>query len=51
MIYTNNAATLGQELGRDISHSPAIQQELVAQEIELQPAHTNEIAQGLDLGL
>ena len=26
-IYTNNAATLGQELSRDVSHAPAIQQE------------------------
>jgi hypothetical protein len=26
-IYTNNAATLGQELSRDVSHVPAIQQE------------------------
>jgi len=29
-IYTNNAQTLGQELSRDVSHSPAIQQEPVA---------------------
>jgi|SRR5271165_4271151 len=29
-IYTNNAATLGQELSRDVSHSPAIQQEPAA---------------------
>ncbi len=26
-IYTNNAQALGQELGRDVSHPPAIQQE------------------------
>jgi hypothetical protein len=42
-IYTNNAATLGHELSRDVSHSPAIQQEPVAQKIE--------IAQGLGFGL
>ena len=50
-IYTNNAPTLEQELSRDVSHSPAIQQEPVAQKIEPQPAHTNEIAQGFGLGL
>ena len=50
-IYTNNAATLGQELSRDVSHSPAIQQEPVAQKIEPQTTHTNEIAQGFGLGL
>ena len=54
-IYTNNASTLGRELSRDVSHSPAIQQESVAQRIEPKPAHKNEIttefAQGLGLGL
>jgi ATP-dependent exoDNAse (exonuclease V) alpha subunit len=50
-IYTNNAATLGQELSRDVSHSPAIQQEPVAQKIERQPAYRNEIVQGFGLGL
>jgi ATP-dependent exoDNAse (exonuclease V) alpha subunit len=44
--YTNNASTLGQELSRDVSHSPAIQQESVAQKIEPQATHTNEIARG-----
>jgi len=50
-IYTNNASTLGQELSRDVSHSPAIQQEPVAQKIEQQPAHTNQIGQGFGIGL
>ena len=50
-IYTNNAATLGQELSRDVSHSPAIQQEPVAHKIEPQPAHTNEIVQGFGFGM
>jgi hypothetical protein len=50
-IYTNNASTLGQQLGRDVSHSPAIQQEPVAQKIEQQPTHTNKIAHGFGLGL
>jgi ATP-dependent exoDNAse (exonuclease V) alpha subunit len=50
-IYTNNAQTLGQELSRDVSHSPAIQQEPVAQKIAPQPAHTNEIGQGFGHGL
>jgi len=50
-IYTNNAATLGQELSRDVSHSPAIQQEPAAHKMEPQTRHTNEIAQSLGLGL
>src|SRR5580692_10380948 len=50
-IYTNNAATLGQELSRDVSHSPAIQQEPVAHKIEPQTTHTNQISQGFGLGL
>jgi ATP-dependent exoDNAse (exonuclease V) alpha subunit len=50
-IYTNNASTLGQELSRDVSHSPAIQQEPVAHKIESQTTHTPEIAHGLGLGL
>jgi len=45
-IYTNNAETLGQELSRDVSHSPAIQQEPVAHKIEPQTTHTNQIGQG-----
>src|ERR1700730_1658145 len=39
-IYTNNTPTLGAELSRDVSHSPAIQQEPAVQKIESQPAHT-----------
>jgi conjugative relaxase-like TrwC/TraI family protein len=50
-IYTNNAATLGQELSRDVSHSPAIQQEPGAINIEPQTTHTNQISQGFGLGL
>src|SRR3974390_1842073 len=50
-IYTNNAATLGQELSRDVSHSPAVQQELAAHKIEPQTTHTNQISQGFGLGL
>ncbi len=50
-IYTNNAATLGQELSRDVSHSPAIQHEPVAHKIEPETTHTNEIAHGFGLGL
>jgi len=50
-IYTNNVATLGQELSRDVSHSPATQQEPVAQKIEPQHAHKTEIVQGFGLGL
>ena len=51
-IYTNNAATLGQELSRDVSHSPAIQQEpAAAHKLEPQTSHTNQISQGFGLGL
>jgi ATP-dependent exoDNAse (exonuclease V) alpha subunit len=48
-IYTNNAQTLGQNLSRDVSHPPAIQQQPVAQKIE--PQHTNKVGQGFGLGL
>jgi ATP-dependent exoDNAse (exonuclease V) alpha subunit len=50
-IYTNDALTLGQELSRDVSHSPAIQQEPEAHKIEPQTTHTNQISQGFGLGL
>jgi ATP-dependent exoDNAse (exonuclease V) alpha subunit len=50
-IYTNNGATLGQELSREVSHSPAIQQEPVAHKIEPQTTRTNEIARGFGLVL
>jgi len=50
-IYTNDVATLGQELSRDVSHSPAIQQEPGAHKIEPQTTHTNQISQGFGLGL
>jgi ATP-dependent exoDNAse (exonuclease V) alpha subunit len=50
-IYTNNAATLGQALSRDASHSAAIQPQPVAHKIEPQTTHTNEIAHGFGLGL
>jgi hypothetical protein len=48
-IYTNNAQTLAKTLSRDVSHSPAIQQEPVAQKIE--PQHTNKVGQGFGFGL
>jgi hypothetical protein len=50
-IYTNDATTLGQELSRDVSHSPAIQQGPVVHKIEPQTTHTSQISQGLGLGL
>jgi ATP-dependent exoDNAse (exonuclease V) alpha subunit len=50
-IFTNNAQMLGQELSRDVSHSPAIQQEPVAHNIEPQTTHTNQISRGFGLGL
>jgi hypothetical protein len=45
------AQTLGQEFSRDVTHSPAIQQEPVAQKIGQEPAHTNEIGQGFGFAL
>jgi hypothetical protein len=48
---TNNGSTMGQELSRDVSHSPAIQQEPVAHKIEPQTAHTYQISQDFGLGL
>jgi ATP-dependent exoDNAse (exonuclease V) alpha subunit len=50
-IYTNNAQTLGQELSRDVSNSPAIQREPAAHKIEPQTTRTNQISQGFGLGL
>ena len=50
-IYTNSAPELGHELNRDVSHSPAIQQEPGAHKIEPQTTHTNQINQGFGLGL
>ena len=50
-VYTNNAQALGQELSRDVSHSPAIQQEPGGHKIEPQTTHTNQISQGFGLGL
>ena len=49
-IFTNDAATLGHELSRDVSHAPAIQQTPASQAIEQsfdqQPAQKHEIGQG-----
>jgi len=50
-IYTSNTAVLGQELSRDVSRFPAIQQEPVAHTIEPQITRTKEIGQGLGFGL
>jgi hypothetical protein len=50
-IYTNIAQTLGQQLSRDVSHSPAIQQEPGAHKIEPRTTHTIQIRQGFGLGL
>jgi hypothetical protein len=44
-------SALGQELSRDVSHSPAIQQEPMSQKIEPQPAHVTEIVRGYGLGM
>jgi ATP-dependent exoDNAse (exonuclease V) alpha subunit len=49
-IFTNDSATLGQALGRDVSRAPAIQAS-VSQTIERQPAHVHEIGQGFGMGM
>jgi conjugative relaxase-like TrwC/TraI family protein len=54
-IFTNDAAALGNELSRDVSHTPAIQQAPISHAIEQaaehRPAHEHEIGQGLGLGM
>jgi ATP-dependent exoDNAse (exonuclease V) alpha subunit len=54
-IFTNNSSALGQELSRDVSHSPAIQQAPVShaieQPVEQRPAHEHEIGQGFGMGM
>jgi ATP-dependent exoDNAse (exonuclease V) alpha subunit len=54
-IFTNNSSALGQELSRDVSHSPAIQQAPVShaieQPVEQRPAHEHEIGQGFGMGI
>jgi ATP-dependent exoDNAse (exonuclease V) alpha subunit len=50
-IFTNNAAALGQELSRDVSHAPAIQQLPMSQAIEHQPANLHEISRRLGIGV
>jgi ATP-dependent exoDNAse (exonuclease V) alpha subunit len=54
-IFTNNAATLGQALSRDVSHTPAIQQAPISHAIdqaaEQRAAHEHQISHGLGMGL
>ncbi len=50
-IFTNNASALGQELSRDVSHTPAIQQAQISQAVEQQAVHTHELGQGLGFSL
>ena len=50
-IFTNNAAALGQELSRDVSHVPAIQQAPVSHAIEPHPNHVHEISQGFGISM
>ena len=47
-IYTSNASMLGQELGRDVSHSPAIQQSCVSLRSELDDEVTCGAVKGQD---
>jgi ATP-dependent exoDNAse (exonuclease V) alpha subunit len=50
-IFTNNASALGQELSRDVSHTPAIQQAQISQAVEQQAVQTHELGQGLGFSL
>jgi conjugative relaxase-like TrwC/TraI family protein len=54
-IFTNDAAALGHELSRDVSHMPAIQQAPVSQAteqpIEQRPVREYEIGHGLGIGM
>ncbi|MGB9144246.1 MAG: AAA family ATPase, partial [Acidobacteriaceae bacterium] len=54
-IFTNDAATLGQELSRDVSHAPAIQQaptsQAIEQPFEQRPAHEHDISHGFGMGM
>lgn len=50
-IFTNDASSLGQQLSRDVSHSPAIQQEPVSHQIVQQPAHAHEADFGIGMGM
>ena len=50
-IFTNDAAALGQQLSRDVSHAPAIQLEPVSHQIEQQPAHVHEVDFGIGMGM
>jgi hypothetical protein len=48
-IFTNDAATLGQELSRDVSFASAIQPASVSQAIAQQPAPIHEFGQGFGM--
>jgi conjugative relaxase-like TrwC/TraI family protein len=54
-IFTNDAAKLGRELSRDVSHAPAIQQASISHAIEQSaeqgPAHEREIGHGFGMGM
>ena len=48
-IYTNDAATLGQELSRDVSKSVALEDVSIAKNLDPQPVQ--QIVEQLGLGL
>ena len=50
-MYTNDAATLGRELSRDVSHPMAIQQQDMAQKIEPQSVGIEQAPQDIGLGM
>jgi conjugative relaxase-like TrwC/TraI family protein len=54
-IFTNDATALGQELSRDVSHAPAIQQAPIPhineQSAQPRPTQEHEIGQGFGVGM
>ena len=50
-VFTNDAATLGQAISRDVTHAPAIQQAPVSHTIEEQPTQAHEIGQALGISI
>jgi ATP-dependent exoDNAse (exonuclease V) alpha subunit len=50
-IFTNDATALGTVLSRDVSHAPAIHQAPLSQTIQEQPARSQEIDRGLEMGM
>ena len=50
-FFTNDAARLGRELSRDVSHVSAFQQAAASHAIEQRPVHAPELGQGFGIGM